>query len=137
MANGAPNPNLILVGCMDAIMYPFSFRTNTSNPPDQLRDGKAGVSVVRTSPGLYTVQLPKPYPAQAVSICATGLAIATGGTADQQVRYVRNSYSSTTGQFQLMLLLDDGTPAIGEAGVDDDEVHVIAVFNRRSILNQT
>lgn len=136
MANGAPNPNFAITGCQDAIWYAFSFRTNTSSAPDLLRDGRSGLSVVRTSAGLYTVQLPKPYPAQCIAVCPTGLAIATGGTADQQARYVRNSYSNSAGTFQIMLLLDDGTPAIGEAGVDDDEVHVIAVFNRRLILNQ-
>lgn len=133
----APPPTFALSACQDATWYAFSFRTNTSNAPDVLRDGKAGLTVTRAGVGLYTVQLPKPYPAQVIAVCPTGMAIATGGTADQQARYVRNSYSATTGQFQIMLLLEDGTPAIGEAGVDDDEVHVIAVFNRRAIMNQT
>lgn len=134
----APPPNFALTACQDSVWYAFSFRTNTSSAPDRLRDGQSGLSVVRTSTGLYTVSLPKPYPAQAISIVAHGMCVpAAGGTADQQARYVRNSYSASAGTFQIVLILDDGTPALGEAGVDDDEIHVIAVFNRRAVLNQT
>lgn len=129
-------PVIALAAPQDAIWVAFRFQTNTSSAPTLIRDGRYGLSVARTSAGLYTVTLPKPYPAQLIS-CVCGFAIATGGTADQQARYVRNSYSPTAGTFQIMLLLDDGTPAIGEAGVAADEVDCIAVFNRRAILNQT
>jgi hypothetical protein len=131
-----PSPTFLLAGMQDCVLYAFRFQTNTSSAPTLLRDGKAGVSVVRTSAGLYTVTLPKPWPAQMVS-CIAQLAPATGGTADQQARYVRNSYATATGTFQIMLLLDDGTPAIGEAGVAADEVDVMCVLNRRAIMNQT
>jgi hypothetical protein len=132
----APPPTFALTGCQDAVWYAFRFQTNTSSAPSLLKDGKAGITVTRTSAGLYTVQLPKPYPAQMIA-CVTGLAVATAGTADQQARYVRASYSATAGTFQIMLLLDDGTPAIGEAGVAADEVDCVAVLNRRAIMNQT
>lgn len=132
----APSPVFALTGCQDAVWFAFRFQTNTGSAPSLLKDGKAGLTVVRTSAGLYTVQLPKPYPAQLIA-CVPNFAVATAGTADQQARYVRASYSATAGTFQIMLLLDDGTPAIGEAGVAADEVDCIAVFNRRAIMNQT
>lgn len=130
------SPTFALSAAQDAIWVAFRFQTNTSSAPSLVRDGRYGLTVARTSAGLYTVTLPKPYPAQLIA-CVPGFAIATGGTADQQARYVRNSYNATTGTFQIMLLLDDGTPAIGEAGVAADEVDCIAVFNRKAILNQT
>lgn len=131
-----PTPNLLLAGMQDCVLYAFRFQTNTSSAPTLLKDGRAGITVVRTSAGLYTVTLPKPWPAQMVS-CVASLAPAAAGTADQQARYVRASYSATTGTFQIMLLLDDGTPAIGEAGVAADEVDVMCVLNRKAALNQT
>src|SRR5688572_33206715 len=94
-----PTPNLLLAGMQDCVLHAFRFQTNTSSAPTLLRDGRAGITVVRTSAGLYTVTLPKPWPAQMVS-CIAALAPATGGTADQQARYVRASYSATTGTFQ-------------------------------------
>lgn len=83
--------------------------------PTLVDGGKAGLiaSVAKTSDGLYTFTLAKPYPRSKVAILASLSCVDKAG-AIRDARYVEGSYNATAGTFQVAITGDEDSPA----GVD-------------------
>ena len=84
-------------------------------------------SMTRNSAGNYTIQLNKPYPPKVIQVDAN-IPAATATTAVTLARYVRGSYSATTGQWTLSVTNAAGTGAQDPA--NGDEIHVSINFRR-------
>jgi hypothetical protein len=104
----------IVTACRAGEILGFSFKAySTGADPDTVRDGAGNVvtSVTRSAAGKYSVQLTKPYPRQLVAGVAS-LELPDGATADERAFVV--SYTASTGILLIQILVDDGSPAVGD-----------------------
>lgn len=96
--------------------------------------GSGLVASATIASGLVTVQLAMPYPPGVVVVIPayTG----TSPTTDIiSARYVENSYSASTGQFQIALSNDDDAGApVAASPAATDELHIAMVFRRYTAI---
>lgn len=127
MADKALNAGL-MTAARGAELIAFGFRIDGTSDPDALWQcgSNAVTSVVRTSAGLFTVQMNKAYPREIVAGSVdvqVAAAVATGLTGF----ITRDSYDKATGIFTVGVKVDAGTAT---DPADNDIVTVILFVQR-------
>lgn len=132
--NDNPGPEAGFKGC---VFISGGFRINGTSDPDALWDGNSNavLSVVRDSEGIFTVTLNKPYPREMVFGDAA-LHIDAADVTDNDAYIVRDSYSSETGAFKIIVKEDGAGDGAGEVSdpEDNDVITFFLVMQKYDIL---